>query len=380
MMDELRREIIKAADTCSSCGACQAVCPTYRATRREETSARAKLRLAAAVAREQVHNTAAIDEMLEACLLCGRCTQACPNRVDARLALEQARTLVRGTLKAGAIDRAMAEPHKLDRLMLAARLALPGDSGLLLRLASPKGLEKLPRPADKFFLEDSPRKVQGPAGAPRVALFTGCLANYLRPELARKAVDLLSRRYTVVIPPEQGCCGLMARSAGAVDTAAGLNLRNTAALAATDADMVVTVCSSCAYALKDLDLPPVREICQVLANGLDGLEATDDGEVLLHTPCHQTVGLGRPDDARHLLGNAGVRLVEASGADQCCGGGGLFSLNNAVLSEDIFAPRLRETVRSGAGTLATTCSGCYVQWRRGLPVAKKVCHPIELIA
>ncbi len=378
-MAGVRDEIIQAVEACSSCGACQAVCPVYRATRREETSARAKLRVAGALAKDQLQADAAVKQLLSACLLCGRCTQACPNQVDARKAQEQARVLAGRSIQRKIVDAAFSKPERLDALMKALRMALPGESGLLLRLAELEGLNQLPKPAKRPFLHQTPEIIQGPANAPRVAFFVGCLANYLRPELAQKAVDMLARRYTVVVPPDQGCCGLMARSAGAQDTVATLNRRNQDALLRTEADMVVTACSSCAYALQDLSLPPVREICQVLSEEPGGLASAVREAVLLHTPCHQAIGLGGAENPRQMLKAAGVTMVDAPGADQCCGGGGLFAPANVEFSREIFGPRLREMVQSGADMLATTCSGCFIQWRRGLPPGKKVCHPIELL-
>ena len=378
-MAGVRHEIIQAVEACSSCGACQAVCPVYRATRREEASARAKIRMAGALARGQLQANAAIRHMLSACLLCGRCAQACPNQVDARKAQEQARVLAGDGLQQKIVEAAISRPGRLDALIKALRLALPGESGLLLRLTNLEGLNKLPKPAKTPFLHQIPEIIQGPVNAPRVAFFVGCLANYLRPELAQKAVDLLARSYTVVVPPDQGCCGLMARSAGAQDTAAELNRRNQDALLKTGADMVVTACSSCAYALQSLALPPVREICQVLAAQPDGLASAARERVLLHTPCHQAIGLNAPGEPRQMLEAAGVPMADAPDADQCCGGGGLFAPANVELSREIFGPRLREMVQSGADTLATTCSGCFIQWRRGLPPGKRVCHPLELL-
>lgn len=378
-MADFKDEIIEASEVCSSCGACQAVCPVYRSTRREETSARAKIRLAGALAKGQIKNSSAVAKMLSACLLCGRCSQACPNQVDARKAQEQARRLGPVTLKAKALDGVVGQPGKLDAVMRASRIVMPGDSGMLLRLSNLKGLNKLPRPAEQFFLQNTPQVISGPAGAPKVALFVGCLANYLRPELAQKAVEILARRFTVIVPPEQGCCGLMARSSGAVETSARLNLRNEKALVASGVDMIITVCSSCAYALQALDLPPVREICQVLVHDFAGLTTVTGETVSLHTPCHQGVGLGAADDPEKLLESARVKMIGEPGIDQCCGGGGLFAPDNPELSDSIFAPILREMVRGGADILATTCSGCFIQWRRGLPSSKKVCHPLDLI-
>ncbi|RJX35046.1 MAG: (Fe-S)-binding protein, partial [Desulfarculus sp.] len=251
--------------------------------------------------------------------------------------------------------------------------------------------------AERPFLAGAPLEVPGPAGAPRLGLFVGCLTNYLRPELAAKAVRLLSRRYTVVIPPGQGCCGLPAVAAGLAKAAAQLSEGFTRLFHAARVERVVTVCASCAHGLSAeaprLAPPALRaaarelagkvvEISQVLAEHprlLARLGPAAADPAALHHPCHLRDGQGPRPDPAALLAAAGVELAEMNGADQCCGGGGLFALSQPELSQAIFAPRRDSLAASPAATLATSCSGCFLQWRRGLPLEVKVAHPIELV-
>jgi glycolate oxidase iron-sulfur subunit len=65
--------------------------------------------------------------------------------------------------------------------------------------------------------------------------------------------------------------------------------------------------------------------------------------------------------------------------DACCGGGGLLPLNQRNLSEKIFQPRAEDLEKSGALALATSCSGCFTQWRRFTQEGIKVVHPVELL-
>ena len=386
-----------AAQACAQCGACQAVCPLYRATRQEEVSARGKLRLIGAMAKGWLAPGRDLAKALDVCLLCGRCSQKCPNQTPATQAQRAAREVLAplaGRLSAQAlfVDDVLADKSRLEALAKAGRWLWPADAGLSLRLPGLEGLEKLPRPAARFFLQDAPKIIHGPKGRPTVAFFVGCLANYLRPELARQAVTLLARRFTVVIPPGQGCCGLMAHGAGHAAAARALVQAGMRAFAG--ADMVVTACASCAHAIASawpelLDGPAaeqaqtlagrVVEISGVLAEA-GGVMAADPGRVAaLHVPCHQSVGLADGPSPGRLLVAAGVELAAMDGHDQCCGGGGLFSLRRPALSRAVFAPRRQTLADSGARVLATSCSGCFVQWRRGLPAEVAVLHPVELL-
>lgn len=373
------------------------VCPVYRAGRREELSARGKLRLIQALAQGPLPPNRRLSELLSGCLLCGRCSQNCPNQVPAMEGLRAGREVLASVTGAPLLlrlllDEALPHPARLELLTLAGGLALPLLSGLRLRLGGLKPGDLLPPPSQRPFLETAPREVPGPPGSPRLGFFVGCVANYLRPGLARKAVRLLSRVATVVIPP-QGCCGGPAVTAGLADTARRLMADNLASLAKAGVDKIVTTCGTCAYTLvkelpRLLDSPQaadlagrVLEISQVLVEHprlLAGLGAGSP-PVAVHDPCHLKIGLNVHQEPRQMLRLAGVDLVEMAEADACCGGGGLFSVNQPDISHAILAPRARALADSGAKVLATSCSGCHLQWRGGLPEQYQVAHPIECL-
>jgi glycolate oxidase iron-sulfur subunit len=218
------------------------------------------------------------------------------------------------------------------------------------------------------------------------------VTNHLRPGLAAKAVRILSRRATVVIP-RQGCCGLPALDAGLAEFAAGLARAFVEGFARARVEKVVTLCGSCAWTLtrhmpKLVDTAQARglaagvlEISQVLA-GWSGLEldlALGHLAVAVHDPCHLGVGLGVREEPRTMLRAAGVDLVPLRQPDSCCGGSGLFSLDEPALSRAIFARRAEDFASSGAAVLATSCSGCFIQWRRGLGTGARILHPLELL-
>lgn len=393
-MSDAIREALAAAAACVGCGACMGVCPVYRAGRREDLVARGKLRVLAALGQGLSPDREAL-ELLGRCLLCGRCQANCPNLVPAREGLLAGRRALAEAVGAPLVKRllltrALPRPERLDALARAGRLAVPALSGLHLRLA---GDLEPPQPASRFFLDDAPRVVHGPKGAPRLGLFVGCVANYLRPSLARRAVELLSRRYTVVIPKAQGCCGLPAMAAGLAEPAQDLARRHAEIFGAARIDRLVTTCGSCAYALAKeapalVPTPGARElaakvveISQVLAEAPELVRGLAAGgpPVALHHPCHLSVDLKVTAEPAAVLAAAGAELAPMEGADQCCGGGGLFMVAEPELSRGIMGPRLEAFRQSGAGVLATSCSGCRLQWSRGLTGGAPVVHPIELI-
>ena len=398
-----REEVKAAIQACSSCGACMSVCPVYKSQRREEVTSRGKLAMLEGYLDGELGPDHQLADLLSRCLLCGRCQDNCPSLVTSTEAIRAGRELTAQSvglpfIKRLVLEKALPEPGRLSALARAGRLAqplahqaLPLLSGLHLRLADTAGA--LPPLAPKAFLADAPREINGPKGAPRLGLFVGCVANFMNPELARIAAALLSRVATVVIPPEQGCCGLPALAAGLGGAARSLAERNYAAFQRAGVEGVVTFCGSCAHTLAvevgrqtgREDARPlgqgVKEISQVLAEHPEVLAGLGraSGPVAVHDPCHLGVGLGVREEPRAMLAAAGVPLVEMAGADQCCGGGGLFAINQPELSRAIFEPRRQAFLASGAEVLATSCSGCAMQWSRGLGGDTRVVHPIALL-
>ncbi len=400
------QEASEAANICAQCGACMSVCPVYQVGRREDMVARGKLRLLKGLGEGVLQPDRHLQKTMGRCLLCGRCSDNCPNFTPAKEGVQAGRAAI--TAKVGVpfskrliLAEALPEPRRLDAAATAGFLGqkiIPAESGLLHRLTGLEGLERLPGLVKKPFLSESPAELAGPKGAPRVAFFVGCVANYMRPDLARRAVSLLAKRFNVIIPKSQGCCGLPAIAAGLTESARKLAQRHLALMNAAKVDLVITACGSCAHTLTK-EMPAllgqskpasrlggkVREISQVLAEEaalLKGLEPDPNlaGPVAVHDPCHLKIGMGVSEEPRQMLRAAGVELADMNGADQCCGGGGLFAVNEPQLSAAIFGPRAQAFGDCGAQVLATSCSGCAMQWRRGLDSKYPVVHPIEIIS
>ena len=173
-------EALNAADACVQCGACMYACPVYRVGRREELGGRGKLRLLEGLKKGHLEPGGEMAEILSRCVMCGRCSQSCPNQIQVAEALTAGRAilaqkaknpLLRQRVLQGALDR----PRALNSLVRAGRLAqplirrgIPFSSGLHLRLAGLEGLEKLPPLAARPFTAEAPQEVPGPKGAPRL--------------------------------------------------------------------------------------------------------------------------------------------------------------------------------------------------------------------
>jgi glycolate oxidase iron-sulfur subunit len=389
--EDLRTEL----DKCVSCGRCLGVCPVYQLTGWEGSVARGKLALLKAEldGPEDLHRR--MKDLLSHCLLCGACSENCASGVKADEIIQTGRAQA---LQGGGLNRIKS---LLTRDILARGLGVkaamktrslflknvPPESGLHFRFPVP-GLGKdrwLPGLAPKTFLEDIPDLSTNQGKGPRIALFVGCVANFMRPQSARAAIDLLhAAGASVVIPPQQVCCGKPALGAGDLETAKYVARKNLSIFNPDDFDYMVTYCATCSSQLKEyasfLDdeedkilagnlAGKVRDFTDLLSNELNfqpEISADSDFEplkVMYHDPCHLKRKQGIFKEPRKLIQELpGVELVGADEPAVCCGYGGIFNLWHYDKSQKLYQKR-EETIKPYEPDILTTnCSGCWLQF------------------
>src|SRR6185503_8212237 len=78
----------------------------------------------------------------------------------------------------------------------------------------------------------------------------------------------------------------------------------------------------------------------------------------------------------------GIRFRPLAGAENCCGGAGIYNLQHPELSADILSGKLDNIRATGADVVATANPGCIMQIGAGaklLGLEVMVVHPIELL-
>ena len=379
-------ELKEALDKCVHCGRCLSVCPVYKKTCWEGSAARGKLALLEAELSGRADLGRRMKDLLSHCLLCGACAEVCANSVGGDELIREGRNLAlkgggltrltgllaRDLLSGGITARGL---HKTQGLFLES---IPRDSGLHFRFPLP-GLHKerrLPRPADRPFLSGIDRPAPGPGSGPRVALFVGCVANYLRPAAAQAAVRLLEAAGArVFVPPDQVCCGKPAAGAGDEETTRFLAKKNLAAFNPREFDFVATYCATCSEQIKEYEnkdlTDRVMDISQLLTGELK-IKAPAEREaeplkVFYHDPCHLRRKQGIYKEPRQLIESLpGVELVGGDAAPVCCGYGGIFNLWHYGLSRDLFKTRAESIAPWKPDLVVTSCSGCWLQFEDGL--------------
>jgi glycolate oxidase iron-sulfur subunit len=409
-------------EKCTKCGFCMSVCPVYREEKTEPSVARGKLMLIRAMLSGEVTPSPEMVKDLNRCTLCMACAQSCP-----------AGTNVPSVITAARADKTnrkgMPFPYSfIYRWLLPRRrlfgytlrfaswfqgIFLPKTQGTIRHLsffltAMGKG-RQIPQIAPKFLRQSVPEVNRPPEGVPvkyTVGYFTGCMTDFVFPELGEKIVRFLNKNgVEVIVPRGQGCCGAPV-FLGAGDFATGRKMADANVKAFKDLDYIITDCATCASAMKDYvkflaDTDERKREYQVYAGKIkDITEFLVDvaklppsvyhtapefkgKTVTWHEPCHLGRYLGVKTQPRQILKSlTDIKFVEMADPDSCCGMAGTFSINFYELSQKIAAKKVEGIKSTGADIVATDCPGCEVQLidsltRAGLPVQVK--HIMELL-
>ena len=185
-----------------------------------------------------------------------------------------------------------------------------------------------------------------------VTLFIQCLVDGIYPEVGEAMVRIFRKLgINLICPTKQTCCGQPAFNAG-YHREAGAAAKRFIDIFET-AEVIVCPSGSCVTMVRhhypqlfEVDDPWRQRACKVAAKtyelteylvdilGVDDLGAKYDGTITYHDSCHLLRNLRIREQPRRLLSKvSGVKFIEMSDADRCCGFGGSFSVKYTDISE-----------------------------------------------
>ncbi|MGI9951513.1 LUD domain-containing protein [Moorellaceae bacterium AZ2] len=408
--------VFKEALQCIRCAACTNVCPVFQLVSGQVYGFIYSGGIGS-ILTAFFNSLADAAEPQSLCIGCRRCAEVCPAQINIpdlvlrlreRVVQEQGLPVSYRLALHGVVSR----PQRMYTLIKAgSRLQAPLTRGqpfirrLPLFSSFTRG-RSLPALAREPLRERAGR-LGRPPGRPRLraALYSGCVIDFVYPEIGEGIFNLLQQAgVEVVFPGGQGCCGAPASYAGDPGTTLQLARLNIASLEEAEADVVVTACPTCAVALK-YDYPrllardevwyrraqamaaKVKDFTQLVkelgAIPRQQWEPETMIKVTYHDSCHYKRHLHLDQVAREVLGQKpGVELVEMAESDRCCGFGGSYSLKYPEISLALLERKLRRIQESGAEVVATDCPGCLIHLRGGLDqkgVSIRVMHTAEIL-
>ncbi|MCL6431788.1 MAG: (Fe-S)-binding protein [Anaerolineae bacterium] len=338
---------------CTRCGACLAVCPTYRVLARETESPRGRLALARAYIEAALPPSPRAAELVYRCALCAACNAACPTGLEVDTILQGLRARLAGE---GLL------PESLQRLRSAV-----GASGNILGEA---------QQARELWLEQGIGEEAGRHAADTV-YFVGCVASlfpssYPIPQQTLRLLQAAGQPVTLLGGAEW-CCGYPLALSGCEDALPAIARDLVGRVVALGARRVVTSCPSCYHTWRHIyprlvpEMPlEVLHASEVLLHAVQRgdlrLQPLPDQAVTYHDPCDLGRRSGLYDPPRDLIRSIpGLRLMEMRDRRDgalCCGGGGNLESVAPGLVEQAATRRLQQAIETGAPTLVTACPQC----------------------
>lgn len=412
-LDNGRRALAKDTDfkqvmRCVRCGACANVCPVYRMVGGHKYG-HIYIGAIGLILTYFFHGRDKAKNLVQNCINCQSCKAICPAGIDlprlikdihARIQNEEGhpiegkllsimmknRMLFHGLLRAANfgqkpfVGKGKQEGRYLRHLpMLFAKdqdfRALPGVAEKPFRDIWDKGLEKEANASVKEGHESM-----------RVALFSGCVHDFVYPEQYVAGVNAMAGKGAKIdYPKQQSCCGLPLQMMGEIEASKDVAIQNLLAMDPADYDYIVTACASCASHLKHTypklleDRPDlafkvhqftdkVIDISSFLHDVLNiqPKSSIKGKKVTYHAPCHLCRGLDVREAPRALIADSGNEYVPCTEEETCCGFGGTYGVKFPELSSTLLQKKLDNITETGASIVVTDCPGCVMQIRGGM--------------
>jgi L-lactate dehydrogenase complex protein LldE len=246
---------------------------------------------------------------------------------------------------------------------------------------------------------------------PIVQLFVTCLTDSFFPQTGEAVVNILNRLgIDVDFPPDQTCCGQPQFNAGLRKDAKEIAQHTIRVFERPPRSLktsevlpdIVTPSGSCAHHFRhnllelferDAEWYPRAEafgkrIYEFTEYLVDKLHVTDlganwDGLLTYHPSCHTLRGINVDRQPRTLLQNVkGATLVELPNAHECCGFGGVMSLEHPELSAEWLKRKISNLQLTNAPALVVTDAGCLMHIMGGLKrqgKKQRVVHIAEVL-
>ncbi|MCH4188539.1 MAG: LUD domain-containing protein [Megasphaera sp.] len=416
-----RRKIMNDPDfkdifCCIRCAACLNVCPAFRMVGGHVYGGSIYTGGIGTLLTTFLNDRERGKEIQNICLQCGTCNTVCGGKLDIAGMILKMRIKFMQNDGLNPVHKfcldTVADRHLFHSMLRIASVAQgaitkgqPMIRHMPMFLSGLTAGRSLPTVAPQPFRDLLPtikQDVPNPKG--KIAIFTGCLLDFVYTDIAEAVVKGLNKcGYTVEMPLGQSCCGAPATYMGDTVNAKNEAELNINAMEAEKYDYVVSACPTCTHALRDYkemfkDEPEMYKKAEELGNKtydfaklvsmLGGMPGEGDGvavKVTYHDSCHLNRYLGVHDEPRDLLkATKGVELVEMQDADHCCGFGGSYSIKFPEISAPILEEKINNIIASGADVVAVDCPGCLLQIKGGLDARGitniKVEHTAQLLA
>ncbi len=420
VLDNGRSELIKdplfsQVNRCVRCGACANVCPVYRLVGGHKMG-HIYIGAIGLILTYFFHGKEKAKNIVQNCINCEACKDICAGGIDLPRLIKEIHARIQDedghplpSILLGKVLKNRKLFHTLLRTAKWGQKPVAEKDGFIRHLpmifSKEHSFRALPTIAETPFRDwwqENRPHVEKPKL--RVALFSGCVQDFVYPEQMQAAVKVFAaNKVDMEYPMEQSCCGLPVQMMGEMKASRDVAIQNLRAFETGAYDYIITLCASCAAHLKHnypklvMDKPNLKLKADEFASKVidyssfvhDVLKVKKEDFVesgtkaTYHAPCHLCRGLDVHEAPRELIETGGMEYVECTEEEVCCGFGGTFSMKFPELSAELLNKKLNNVEETGAEVLLTDCPGCIMQLRGGLKNRGskiKVRHVSEVLA
>ncbi|HEC78668.1 MAG TPA: FAD-binding protein [candidate division WOR-3 bacterium] len=308
--------------TCTMCGYCKNVCPTFISLLWDPPSSRGRMIMSYGILEGELEPDDSVVKAIYQCTLCRDCNRRCPSKVKVPDVVRAAR--------AELVERGLAyDAHKAF-------------------------IDNIKKTGNIFADEE----VMAPIQEGETPVFIGCqfLARPNKTKMYLRLFQKLGIKPKVV---KEICCGYPMEALGFVKD---FEEHKKKFKELFPYDTAITLCPTCTVYLKEAYGIDAKHAVQVIAEKLPQAQIKkNSGKVTYHDPCDLSRGAKVTKEPREIIKQLGFELVEMKFKDnvsRCCGGGGGILVSDKSLSDVMAEKRIQEAAETGCDTLVTACATC----------------------
>jgi glycolate oxidase len=308
--------------TCTMCGYCKNVCPTFTDLLWDPPSSRGRLVLSYGMLEKELEVDDSVVKALYQCTLCRDCNRRCPSKVKVPDIIRAARAdLVEAGFAYDSHKTFIDNIKKTGNIFADTEVIVPIQEG-------------------------------------ETPVFIGCqfLARPNQTKMYLKLFQKLGIEPKVV---KEVCCGYPMEALGFVKE---FEEHKKKFKQLFPFDTAITLCPTCTVYLNEAYKIKAKHAMQVIAEKLPSATFKKlSGKVTYHDPCDLSRGAKITKEPREIIKQLGLELVEMkfkNDTSRCCGGGGGVLVSDNELSDRIAAARIKQAAKTKVDTLVTACATC----------------------
>lgn len=308
--------------TCTLCGYCKNVCPTFLNLLTDPPSGRGRMILAYGILEKELEIDDSVVRAIYQCTLCRDCNRRCPSKVK------------------------VPEVVKAARADLVAR-GFAYDSHVAF-------IENIKKTGNIF----ADTEVIDFSREGEVPVFIGCqfLARPNKTKMYIRLFEKLGIKPRIV---KEICCGYPMEALGFIEE---FEEHKEKFRERFPFDYAITLCPTCTVLLREHYKIETKHSLQLIAEHIGRIEIKKlNGKVTYHDPCDLSRGAKIIKEPREIIKRLGLELVEMKNkmdTSRCCGGGGGILVSDNKLSAIMAETRIKEALGTGAEMLVTACATC----------------------